>query len=183
MKKVSLALMAILFVFIIACGKMEKGESKMQFQVSPDNLTAFELIKTIYSDEQLSDIYQLNEGLDGLNEHYPIECLRYNEITDSYYATFLSPEKLVYLGFQSDGKMWMKDMAHISPSKAYFDKLDIGQSLDDVQKLDPEANYYFLKTGRTDAPTTSTHYTEDGWIIVIEYNTQYCISTIRAEQL
>ena len=110
MKKVSLALMAILFVFIIACGKMEKGESKMQFQVSPDNLTAFELIKTIYSDEQLSDIYQLNEGLDGLNEHYPIECLRYNEITDSYYATFLSPEKLVYLGFQSDGKMWMKDM-------------------------------------------------------------------------
>ena len=50
-----------------------------------------------------------------------------------------------------------------------FESLNSTKTLDDVKKIDPNGEFLFLYTGRNDVPKISTHYTKDGYIILIEY--------------
>lgn len=64
------------------------------------------------------------------------------------------------------------------PSKAEFEKLSIGQSLEDVKELDPKGFYIWTETGRNDTPKISTHDTCDGYEITIQYNEDNTITNI-----
>lgn len=69
------------------------------------------------------------------------------------------------------------------PSKADFEELSIGQSLDDVKELDPKGFYTWTETGRNDTPKISTHDTCDGYEITIQYNDDNIITNIDISEM
>ena len=55
------------------------------------------------------------------------------------------------------------------------------KTLDDIQKIDPNGEFLFLYAGRNDIPKISSHYTKDGYIVIIEYNDNNQIVNITQE--
>lgn len=66
----------------------------------------------------------------------------------------------------------------VSVESKHFESINIGESIDNVQKIDPLGDYIFLYTGRNDFPKISTHYTSDGYIIGIHYDEDYHVIKI-----
>ncbi len=64
------------------------------------------------------------------------------------------------------------------PSKADFEKLSLGQSLEDVKELDPNGFYTWTETGRNDTPKISMHDTCDGYEITIKYSDENTITNV-----
>ena len=158
-----------------------KEKENMTFKVSPENLTVFELVTTEYDDEQLHKISGFRGSIIELNDEYPIECLRHIEKGSLYRASYVGDSKVLTIWFNDNGELQMIRTSLLSPSKAQFDELTIGQSFDDVYQLDPTAEYDFLNTGRTDSPKASSHYSSDGWLIHISYDDQFQITNIISE--
>lgn len=65
--------------------------------------------------------------------------------------------------------------------KSDFGELKKGQTLENVQKIDPQGEYLFLYTGRNDTPKISSHYTKDGYLITIQYDDSGTIIDIAEE--
>ena len=61
--------------------------------------------------------------------------------------------------------------------KSDFDRVAVGQSLDEVRAFDPNGEYIFLYTG-SGTPRVSSHYTKDGYCITIEYDVSNTIISI-----
>jgi hypothetical protein len=186
----------VIFAFFVICAACNSGKEviaepeatiqikekeNMTIKVSPDNLTVFELVTTEYDDEQLLKMSEFRGSIIELNNNYPIECLRHIEKGTLYRASYVGDSKVLTFWFNDDGEIQMIKTSLLSPPKAQFDELAIGQSFDDVYQLDPTAEYDFLNTGRTDSPKISSHYSSDGWLIHISYDDQLQITRIISE--
>lgn len=158
-----------------------KEKENMTIKVSPENLTVFELVTTKYDDEQLLKMSEFRGSINELNSVYPIECMRHIEKGSLYRVSYVGDSKVLTIWFNDDGELQMIKTSLLSPSKAQFDELTIGQSFDDVYQIDPAAEYVFLNTGRTDFPKASSHYSSDGWLIHISYDDQLQITSIISE--
>jgi hypothetical protein len=141
--------------------------------MSPNDKNICELISETHSDEQLKEIIQYRGDLLSLNKKYKIECIR-----ETAYGC-----KVVYKGCAHYAEVWFQDnvasggwLYKVSPPYSDFESIEVGQTLDVVQKLDPEASYLFLYSG-TGEPRISRHYTKDGYLIAISYDEKdYIIS-------
>lgn len=192
-KIIALAALLILFFLVSACDSKngataasEKNtqtveKENMAFKVSPENLTVYELATTIYDDEQLLKLSEFKGNINDLNEHYKIECLRYIEKGAIYRATYVGEGKILTFWFNNDGELLMVKAPQLSPAKARFEELTIGQPFDVVYQLDSTSEYDFMNTGRTDAPKVSSHYTSDGWLVHISYDDHLRITGITSE--
>ena len=83
--------------------------------------------------------------------------------------------------FDNSGSKVMGSIHDAIILKSDFNCLEKGQSLNDVRAVDPNGEYLFLYTGRSDTPKVSTHYTKDGWLITIEYDDSNRIINIETE--
>ena len=151
-----------------SCGKGESDEKTC----SPDK-NIMELVSKKYSDAQLRTISQLEATMSELNKQYPIECLR--KIGTAYRVSYLGNDGVAIIYFDSSEKKTLGSVCRLHLTKADFDELTIGQSLERVQELDPQGEYLFLYSGRNDAPKISTHYTIDGYLITVEYDEENAI--------
>jgi hypothetical protein len=133
----------------------------------------------VYSDEQLTEIAELADTKDKLMTQYPTAYTRTVSIVQNNISNATPAIEVSYRGetkvlrLMFDGISGSKISSHYYNtlcSKNEFDTLAIGQSLSDVQMIDPEGEYFFLYTGRNDVPKVSTHYTTDGFVITITYD-------------
>ena len=167
------ALFTILFFMLSACGK---GESNLKIEISSPDKNLNELASKTYSKSQLLNIVQFEGTMDELNEQYPIECMR--EIGNTYRVSYLGDDCVAVIVFDNSKNKICGNVYNLFLTKADFNDLAVGQSLDSVKRLDPHGEYLFLYTGRNDTPKISTHYTKDGYLITVEYDDENIILSV-----
>lgn len=170
-------LVAIIILFLFC--SCTRGGINLAMELSPNDKNLKELSTKIYSESELLDIVALEGSIQELNKKYPIECVR--EISAGYRVSYIGETNLAVIIFDVSGQKMMGNIYKISKSKEYFDNLSNGNSLESVQRIDPNGNYLFLYSGRNDIPRQSIHYTSDGYMITIDYDEQNNISDISSE--
>ena len=153
---------------------MEANEIDKTTQVTLNSSGIF-----VYSDEQLTEIAELADTKDKLMEQYPTAYTRTVSIVQNNISNAKPAVEVIYRGETKVLRLMFDSISGSKISSHYyntfcsrneFDTLEIGQSLSDVQTIDPEGEYFFLYTGRNDVPQVSTHYTTDGFVITITYD-------------
>lgn len=140
----------------------------MGINISQKNENIINLISTVYDDDTLKEIISIDGKIKDINEKYPIECIR--KFGKIYRISYIGIEKVAVLLFDSDGNKLFGKIYDTKKLKSDFSELKNGDSLKDVQNIDPNGEYLFLFTGRNDASRVSYHYTRDGFVIMIEYD-------------
>ena len=176
---VLLCVVILLCACLCGCQQNEKG---FPVPVSPAEVSAFELNGEGYADTQLGEIYDCmaeDNSIDKLNKKFEIKCLRKND--DGYHIVYTGVKRVLVLSFDSTGSWTDTDklacIYTLTSSRAAFDKLSVGDSIELVKAADPECRFAFLMSGLGE-PRCSDHYTEDGYHTHIEYNSDLNISDI-----
>lgn len=169
-------LIILLLCLLCSCAK---GGEDLKMQLSPQDKSLGELSTKIYDEAELTTIALFVGSIQELDVNYPIECIR--KTPTGYRVSYCGKTNLTSILFDSAGQRIMGSVYKMSKSKASFDILSIGKSLEDVMELDPDGSYLFLYTGRNDIPKQSIHFTVDGYLITIEYDGENLISNIVSE--
>ena len=175
-KFLSIITTILLLCLLCSCAK---GGSDLKDKLSPLDKSLIDLASGIYEDSQLLEIVKHNGSINELNAQYPIECLRENEGT--YRASYLGDASIAVIMFDNSGNRILGGVHSTQLLRSDFSCLENGQSLENVREIDPNGEYLFLYTGRSDTPKVSTHYTKDGYLITIEYNNSNTIINIKEE--
>ena len=169
----SLIIVSVMLFLLCSCAK---GGVDFDIEISPSNKSLIDLASKTYNESQLMSLLEFKGTLNELNAQYPIECLRqYNNI---YRVSYLGNNSVVILLFDNSGNKLLSNIYTLRLLKSNFDELEIGQTLEEVMKIDPNGEYLFLYTGRNDTPQVSSHYTKDGYLITVEYDTSNIIINI-----
>lgn len=177
MKRV-FSLLGLIVILLLLCS-CNKGDDNMINKVSPSDKSLMELASTTYDNSQLLEIAQYKGSITELLAQYPIECIRKDNM--GYRVSYLGYGKVATLIFDNLGNMIMGNIYYAEKYKSDFSVLQKGLSLEDVKKVHPNGDYPFLYTGRNDTPKVSLHYTEDGYLIMIEYDISNTIINIEEE--
>ena len=102
-------------------------------------------------------------------------------IDGGYRVSYLGETSVAVIVFDSNGEYILGGVYRNLCQRSDFQDLAIGQPLDRVRTIDPEGDYTFLYTGRNDTPRVSNHYTKDGYLITIEYDTNNTVISINEE--
>ncbi|MBO5175462.1 MAG: hypothetical protein J6B84_10020 [Eubacterium sp.] len=186
MKKFMCIAIICVLLFLPGCNQTENDEiTTKPNEETQGALQSGEVF--VYSDEQLTEIAGSNATKDTLLKNYPTPYIRTVSIVQNDISN-ATPAVMVYyrgetkvLQLMFDGASGGRPSYHFLStfcSKNEFEPLTIGQSLSDVQAIDPNGEYWFLYTGRNDMPWISTHYTTDGFIINITYDQNNVIEEI-----
>lgn len=167
-----------IFLILFTCSCV-KEESVFDLKTSPSDKRLVDLASKVYEDPQLLEIVDFNGSIKELDVEYPIECLRNKN--DTYRVSYLGNSGVAVIMFDNSGNKILGNVFNTHTSKIDFDVLAKGQSLEKVREIDPDGEYLFLYTGRADVPRVSSHYTKDGYLITIEYDSLNNITAISEE--
>lgn len=168
----------MIIVMCLFCSCVNKTESS-QVSVSPLEKNIIDLSTRLYEEAELLEIAEFNGSLQELNDHYPIECLR--EVNDLYRVSYWGNNHVAVLCFDnSENWLWGK-VYSVQRVNADFDNLIKGQSSKEVMTMDPDGEYVLFYVEREDVSLESTHYTKDGYIVTIKYDTARTIISINQE--
>lgn len=158
----------IIFLSLCLLCSCNIEKTPINLQVSDSAKTVFELVSKNYDKSHLLEIWKFSGTLSELDDKYPVECLRKDNST--YRASYLGDDSILVLFFDDLGERTGGFVYNISPPRASFATLSIGQSVLDVKSFDPNGSYLFLYAGSSEIPHESMHFTEDGYMITIEYD-------------
>lgn len=170
---------ALLIAFSCIFTSCSNEENDVKIQVSDNNKTFSILMSKKYDNTELESIIQFQGDMEKLDELYPLECVR--EVGENYRISFLGDDRVAIIICDQNGEKIVGNIFNLSCVKSDFSDLKTGQSLRDVQKIDPKGEYMFLYTGRNDSPKISTHYTKDGYLITVEYDDNNIIVSVAIE--
>lgn len=176
-KKFLFLIAIIVLVFLLCTG--DNGGNNLEIKTSPPNNNLIDLVSKIYDESQLSELVNIDGSMNELHGKYSIECLRSDK--GIYRASYLGDGYVAVVLFDESGNKLIGKVYKTQLLKSDFCELEKGKSVEDVRKLDPNGDYVFLYTGRDDMPKASSHYTKDGYLITIEYDTFNKIISINAE--
>ena len=176
-KKYSFIILSLLLVLLCSCAK---GENDLKIEISSSNKSLIDLASKTYDESTLLKLVNFDGTINELNAQYPIECLR--QYDGIYRASYLGDDCVAIFIFNDiTSNEYFSKVYHLQLLKSNFDELVIGQTLDEVIEIDPNGEYLFLYSGRNDTPQVSTHYTKDGYLITIEYDTSNTIISINED--
>lgn len=191
-KKIILMLIVIVIVFCYIIGKvneknmnlningqLQNSNSKIEknYNLSDAEENINNLINTIYSNDELEKILEQTYTLESLKSFYPIECFR--EYYGGYKAVYSSEDKFLVIIFDNLGNKEFSCIYLKSANSEFLDRIDENTSYDDVMKLDKNGNYLATSS----LPYHTTHYTEDGYFVSIEYDNDLYVKKIYVELL
>lgn len=147
-------------------------------QLSPDNINIAELSTKKYLDDELNSIANFEGTVEDLNRIYPVECFR--EFKDGYRIVYCGESKICYLTFDINGVKVFGRVYDCLKTKDDFIDIILGQSVDSVIAIDPKGDYVFLYT-ESEGSRISTHFTKDGYMIMIHYDDSLLVEKIDCE--
>lgn len=165
-----------LICLLCAC---TKGDNNLLVETSPENKTIIELATQVYSNSQLTTIAQFEGTINELSQAYSIDCVRSTQ--NGYRVSFLGEQSVAIIQFNNDGDKIIGNVHKLSLMSCDYEWQSSLKTLDDIQKIDPNGEFLFLYAGRNDIPKISSHYTKDGYIVIIEYNDNNQIVNITQE--
>lgn len=147
---------------------------------------------TRYTDAELSEISEFSGTKEDILSQYPTDYIQTipienidnaSDVQDSYQVIYRGETKILLYLFDASGNKISSQFYNTQLAKKSFDSLSQGQTLSDVQIIDPNGEYLFLYTGRNDLPRVSSHYTTDGFIIIISYDNNNIITSIYVDTM
>ncbi|MDE6665204.1 MAG: hypothetical protein K2K14_03315 [Ruminococcus sp.] len=151
------------------------------FNILDESVNIIDVVTETYSDEDMFDEIDTEKyTLDELNKLYPVEFIKkYKRADDSYVdnVAYMTSYGYIILYYDESGNYVFGNDIIVEKSLKEFDVLNVGDSIDDVQKFDENGEFLFLYTG-IDAPKISQHYTIDGYMVMIHYNSDYSVTEI-----
>ena len=167
-----LVLIASLLLCLCACGNEKIKESDKSKNV-------IELVTKAYDSNELNEIASFEGSIYELNDKYNIECLR---IVGEYYrVAYLGDGCVLIIYYTQSGQKLHANISQTPLTSGSYESIMVGDSIAKVMEFDPDAEYWFLYTGRTDFPRVSSHYTKDGYLITIEYDESNYVIEINKE--
>ena len=142
----------------------------------------YELAEENYKDAQLVEIYNLmasSRDINDVNKKYAITCLRQDD--DGYHTVYVGENQILVLYFDKDAN-WierskLESLRYTVLTRAYFDKLQVGDPIAKVQYADPSCYLPFL-LDREGHELVSDHYSQDGYHTRITYDDNLKIKSI-----
>lgn len=171
-------LIFVILMLLVSCS-CSKGGNDLKIEISPPDKSITDLVSKTYGETQLFELVKFKGSINELNAEYPIECLRKNNGT--YRVSYLGDGDIAVFLFDDSGNRLFGNIYSTQLLKTDFDSLRKGQLLDEVRTIDPSGEYLFLYTGRNDTPKVSSHYTKDGYMITVEYDSSNVIVGINEE--
>lgn len=168
----------LIIVSLLLCS-CTKGGNTLTVETSPLDKSLIELSPVIYEKSELMEIAEFEGSINELNGSYPIKCIRM--VNGIYRVSYLGAEYVAILIFDNFGNKISGNIYNIQHLKSDFNVLEKGESIETVINFDSQGEYLFLYTGRNDLPRRSTHYTQDGYLITIDYSSSNTIMDIRIE--
>ncbi len=149
--------------------------------VSNPETNAFDLIKHIYTNEELEEIDAQASDLTlaELNARYPVECLR-QDSSGYYTCYFASSDRLLQLMYDADGLcIGVLNRFSTLYSDDAVDTIRVGESVSEIQERfpDDETLFLFLSTGSGE-PRVSTFFTRGGYCVTVSYGDDAKVSSI-----
>ena len=158
--------------------EQDKLSSEVDVEIVPSDRTLMDVVSLKYSAQQLEEISALQGTMEELDALYPIECVREDNI--GYRVSYLGETEVAVLYFDTEGKHVFSHTYKLSQPRSELADISLGQTLEDVQEIDPDGRYLFLYTGINE-PRVSEHYTEDGYYFYISYDEEYTVIQIIEE--
>lgn len=172
------SILVITCIFLSGCNR--KDETRVSFKVLDESTNIIDIISEKYSEDMFKEIQKHKYTLDELDKIYPIEFIKkYTNKDDVYFdIAYIISNGYVILHYDSSGNYVFGEKAVAERRLNEFDALSIGDSIDDVEKIDENGKFTFLYTGYTGTPKISYHYTVDGYIVMIHYDSNYIITKV-----
>lgn len=166
----------IVIVLLFAFCSCTKGDGEMNIIESPSNANLIDIVTKTYNDSQLFDIVKFDGTINELNSRYPVECVR--KINHLYQILYLGDSTVAIMTYDNLGNKVSGKLYDAKLKKSDYEDLTNGMSINEVKMIDPNGEFLFLYSGRNDSPKISTHYTSDGYLIIIEYDEKNIIKNI-----
>lgn len=182
MKTYILRLMAGMICIFILSGCNKKYETDIFHDISDSSENIIDVVTETYSDRDMFDKIDTEKySLKELNELYSIEFIRkYKRADDSYVdnVVYMTSYGYIILYYDKSGNYEFGKDVIVEKSLKDFYVLNTGYSVDNMQKFDKNGNFSFLYTGYTGTPKISTHYTTDGYMVTVHYDSDYAVEKI-----
>ncbi len=171
---------AVTYIFVLSC--CDKRNETGMFNISDESANIIDVVTENYSDEDMFDKIDTEKyTLDKLNKLYPVEFIKkYKRADDSYVdnVAYMTSYGYIILYYDKSGNYEFGKDIITEKSLKEFDVINIGDSVDDVQKFDENGEFLFLYTGCIDVPKISQHYTTDGYMVMVYYDSDYSVTKI-----
>lgn len=181
-KSYILRLIAGMICIFILSGCNKKYETDIFYDISDNSENIIDVVTEIYSDKDMFDKINTEKyNMKELNKLYPVEFTRRFEYEDSLHmdvVTYITSYGYMIFHYDEDGNYIYGDDIISEKSLKGFYVLNTGYSVDDVQKFDGNGDFAFLYAGYTGTPKISFHYTTDGYIVMIHYDSDYNVEKI-----
>lgn len=169
------------FAFILGCGEKNMNDNDLIVQRVNNVERKENLITKKYS--ILSEAEYDGKSINEIDRSMKIECLR--KVSFGYYSVFMDKNGgLLYLFFVDDGTTFIVDGVWYSDGKlkkSDFDLLKENEStIEQVREIDPYG--YKMLSRDTGRLPCSTHYTTDGFVVEITYNSQLTVTNFYCHQ-
>ena len=149
------------------------------WETSPMDANVNSLITTAYSESDLQKICEFEGNIHAYNEAYPIVCIR--GFPETYRAAYIGESCVAVIWFDGAGQKLLARMFEQNHPVSDYLEIESAEDLETVRNLYPEGDYLFLFMGRNDVPRTSVHYTTDGYIVYISYDSENKVEEISTE--
>lgn len=157
------------------------GEDAYLYRLVSENKPLRELVTVTYTYEELQEIDAQKFDYDELNEKYPVECLRWFG-WERYRVVYQGDGCYLEIRLQEDGSYsssWLVVPEH--PLEVFSTDL-FGTHAYDITQMDKSGVYGF-PSGTTSPDMGSTHFTTDGYRIILRYNQFYSLNGIKIEYI
>ena len=174
----------------------EHNEYVLEQYVSAEDHNVTTESSARYSDSEIEEIEEFTGSFLERIRQYPFSVLRrltyyyplfktalpytnadYETTVDTYIATYIGERTIHFILYDYKGMELSSWSQELSPHSIFFERIFIDDDLNTMMNLDP-AGDYFGTSGRTDLPKLSTHYTRDGYIIIVCYDDSYKVNSI-----
>ncbi len=166
----------LLFLLFIIMTEFCEWGIHMDYSLLASDNNIKSIPSTIYDETDLDNIVNSNMSLRDLNNAYPVEHIK--EENGVSRVVFIGNDHIAVLVYDNLGNKLLGKKYEIRLHKSDFIKLSKGMPIEKVMDIDPHGEYLFFETGRNDIPKQSTHFTKDGYIIIIEYDNMFRIKKI-----
>ena len=169
LKKSVLTTLILISLFFCSCNT-DNNVMKQYYTMTDINKNIHDITSAVYTDVEIDDIINNQYDICSLNEKYPVECVRYRS---KYNVCYVGEKSYAILYYEKDGTYsWSQKCKMSELNLNDYLVLEKGMLLSTVNEIDPAGDYFLTQgmTGRT-TPSVSMHYTKDGYVVEIYYDT------------
>ena len=161
-----------LLFFLISC--TERGHYNLM-EISQDTIM-YNRIDKVHDLEEVLDFLKSESNMYDIFEKLDIKY--YKALNGMYYTVIKTDTNLCLLSFNNEKIYNSTSYVVFSSlkSKRSIEKLNVGDTLNDVLKSDPTGQYNFLLKSWDGVPHISCHYFEDGECFSIVYEDDIIVS-------